>query len=128
MHAVELWAMKCRVNKRAGVLSRTVEDWARRARTAWRRVTVHRISDDQGEENPADPSIMIHRLLLRLVRPSSPVMSTSHARSGLSLVRFHLRSSVYKGTPLFTAPPDFCLSINHFNNKHLLLHPRLTTL
>lgn len=75
MHAVELWAMKCRVNKRAGVLSRTVEDWARRARTAWRRVTVHRISDDQGEENPADPSIMIHRLLLRLVRPSSPVMS-----------------------------------------------------
>lgn len=107
MHAVELWAMKCRVNKRAGVLSRTVEDWARRARTAWRRVTVHRISDDQGEENPADPSIMIHRLLLRLVRPSSPVMSTSHARSGLSLVRFHLRSSVYKGASLFTAPPDF---------------------
>lgn len=27
MRAVELWAMKCRVNKRAGVLSRTVEDW-----------------------------------------------------------------------------------------------------
>lgn len=96
MRAVELWAMKCRVNKRAGVLSRTVEDWARRAHTAWHRVTVHRISDDQGEENPADPSIMIHRLLLRLVRPSSPVMSTSHARSGLSLVRFHLGSSVYK--------------------------------